>query len=105
MDNLDTAIQIVGILAGFFLIIGILPQIYKIIKTKQTEGLSLISYTLLAISQGLWCTYGVLKNDLRIILINSISFGLTIIIMLLVIYFNRKKVSREMHTTNNINIT
>lgn len=93
--------EIVGIFAGLLLIIGILPQVYKILKTRQAKDISLIAYTILGISQILWVVYGVLKNDLRIILTNSITLFLTIIIMILVVYFkDRKEKNREMYTSN-----
>ena len=93
--------EIVGIFAGLLLIIGILPQVYKILKTRQAKDISLIAYTILGISQILWVVYGVLKNDLRIILTNSITLFLSIIIMMLVVYFkDEKEKNREMHTSN-----
>lgn len=92
-----TAIQVVGISAGIFLVVSILPQVYKILRTKQGKGISLIAYTISSISQMLWITYGILKDDLKIILTNSVTLVLTIIIMLLVVYYERK-VNRQMDT-------
>ncbi|KKR23188.1 MAG: hypothetical protein UT54_C0056G0001, partial [Candidatus Daviesbacteria bacterium GW2011_GWB1_39_5] len=35
------SVQVLGLVAGGFVVIASLPQIYQIIKTKKTEDLSL----------------------------------------------------------------
>ena len=74
-------IQILGLVAGAFVVIASLPQIIKIIKTKQTRDLSLPTYVLLNIGTMLWIIYGILTRQAAIIIPNVIFqvFNITIL--------------------------
>lgn len=66
-------IQIIGFSAAFFITAANVPQAVKIIRTKSTKGISSWSYGILLLGNLAWLAYGILKNDLPIILSNSIS--------------------------------
>lgn len=65
---------IIGIAAGVFTTIAVLPQIYKAIKTKKVKDVSPFMFVILCLGVGLWTIYGILKNDWAIIITNGISF-------------------------------
>lgn len=73
--------QYVGIGAGIFTAFSLLPQLYKIVKEKKAEDISYLMLFILLTGIGGWIWYGVLKNDYPIIITNSFSFILNIIII------------------------
>ena len=76
-------IQILGYLAAILTTAANFPQTYKIIKTKSTDDISVNTYLLLTAGCGLWVAYGILNKDLPIIIANSISTSICIIILIL----------------------
>lgn len=67
----------VGTAAALLTTISFLPQVYKIYKTKNTEGISLTMYSVFVIGIICWLVYGILLNELPIILANSITLILS----------------------------
>ena len=76
-------IQIIGIAAAVLTTTSFLPQAIKAIKTKDTKGISLTMYSLFFLGVTLWLTYGILVNDLPIILANGVTFILAGTILIL----------------------
>ena len=80
-------IAIIGLIAGTCTTISFLPQVIKTIKTKKTKDISISMYIVLATGILLWMIYGILIKDLPVILANSISFVLAIIVLILKIKY------------------
>lgn len=59
------------------------PQAIKIWKTKETKGISLLSFSLLALVSLLWAIYGFLLNAMPVILVNVIVGILSLFIVLM----------------------
>lgn len=81
-------VDIIGIIGGILVIICLLPQLITIIKNKSAKDVSLIMYIILLSGQILWMVYGILKNDLQVMITNIISGIITLIIIICAIYFN-----------------
>jgi len=69
-------VDIIGYLAGFFILISIIPQIVKSWKTKSTKDLSLLRYLVYVVGVILWTVYGLALNNGPMIVINSINLCL-----------------------------
>ena len=76
---MDSA-QIVGTVAGIFTALAMLPQLIKIIREKKAENVSGWMLLVLIAGLALWVGYGVLKNDLPIIITNSFSILLNCVL-------------------------
>ena len=76
-------IIIIGLLAATCTTLSFLPQVIKIVKTKKTSDISLLMYVVLTTGILLWVMYGLLTIDLPIILANSITFILALIVLIL----------------------
>ncbi len=76
-------ITILGLVAATCTTIAFLPQAIKTIRTRHTKDLSLGMYALLTTGIILWLIYGVIKNDLPIILANGVTlvFAATILFL------------------------
>ena len=72
-----------GYIAAILTTVANFPQTYKIIKTKSTDAISVNTYLLLTAGCGLWVVYGILNKDLPLIIANSISTSICIIILIL----------------------
>ncbi|MES2619133.1 MAG: SemiSWEET transporter [Bacteroidota bacterium] len=90
-----TFFEIAGLAAAALTTGAYVPQAFKIIRTKSTESLSLITYVMLFISCILWIVYGADRDDLPIVLANTITGVLCGIILFLKLNsmrpVNRKK--------------
>jgi len=83
-------IDILGFVAGICVTISVIPQILKIWKTKKVKDISLLTFSVLTFGVALWVLYGVLKNDLPIIVTNSISLSLNIVMVYFIIYYEKE---------------
>lgn len=72
-----------GLLAGACTTAALLPQVYKTLKTKNTRDISLLMYVFLTLGILLWLIYGIMLNEMPIILANSISLLLTAGVLIL----------------------
>jgi len=71
--NLDIT-SIFGYIAGTATTVAFLPQVIKVIRTKQTRDISLLMYIVFLSGIICWEIYGILLNQYPIIFANSITF-------------------------------
>lgn len=86
-------IQILGMAAAVFTTAANIPQAIKVIKTRSTQSLSAATYAMLFVGMILWVIYGVLRDDLPLILANGIAALLCGIILFMKLwnkYFKKK---------------
>lgn len=88
-----TTETLIGILAGTFTTVAVIPQLVKSLRTKKVVDVSPIMFSILIIGVGLWVVYGFLKEDIPIIVTNGISFLLNL--SMLVLMFLYKSKSKE----------
>ena len=67
------SVGFIGIVAGVLTSVSLLPQLVKIIKEKKAEDLSYFTLVILLVGLGCWIWYGILREDLPIIITNSFS--------------------------------
>ena len=82
---------IVGLLAATASTISFSPQAWKIIKSRDTEGLSAVSFAMTAAGFALWSVYGVMLGRLPLILSNGICLVLSSFILVMTLLPQRKK--------------
>ncbi|MGB4812255.1 MAG: SemiSWEET transporter [Methylophilaceae bacterium] len=86
MSNLD----ILGLVASIFTTSSQIPQVIRTYKTRDVSGISLSTYVIITIGLLLWLTYGIIKNDLPLIVANSTMVLLTIVIAVMKVIFEKK---------------
>ncbi len=79
---------IIGTIAGILTSISMLPQLIKVVREKEVENLSWGMIVVLLSGVSLWVVYGVMKNELPIIVSNA--FSVLVNLMLLIYYFKYK---------------
>lgn len=75
--------EIIGLLAALFTTAAFVPQVYKTYKIKSAADISLTMYLVLFAGLVCWLVYGIYLNSLPMILANSV----TGVLALMVIYF------------------
>lgn len=65
-----------GLIAGALTTIAFLPQAVKAWRTKSTKDLSLATFSIFWIGLICWLAYGLLTNDIPIIMANIVTFVL-----------------------------
>ncbi len=81
----EQLIQIIGILAAVASTTSFVPQAWKIISTRDVEGLSVKMYMLTVAGFALWLAYGIGKSDWALIAPNAICLVLTLFILVMMI--------------------
>ena len=72
----------IGLLAGVIGVLGWYPQVKRIWVDKKADGISVPSFTAIAISLFLWLAYGIIKQSIAIVVANILA--LTVIITIAV---------------------
>lgn len=80
---------IVGLTGGVLLVISLLPQLFKIIQNKNSQNISIFTYIILVTAEILWCVYGILKNDKQVIIANTSSGIITLLIIFFSLYYRK----------------
>lgn len=73
--------NMIGSIAAILTTFAFLPQVIKVIKTKDTESIALGMYLMQVLGIALWLAHGLIIHDLPLILANSVSFILSAIIL------------------------
>jgi MtN3 and saliva related transmembrane protein len=72
----DSLVNGIGVAAGLCGITGFVPQLLKIAREKDAEGVSLKMYAVTTIGFVLWVTYGVLNHSWPVIASNGVMLVL-----------------------------
>lgn len=75
--------EVIGLIAAALTTAAFVPQVYKTWQTKSADGLSLTMYLVFFIGIVLWLIYGIHLNSLAMIIANSI----TVVLAIILIYF------------------
>jgi len=75
------AVTVIGLVAALFTTASLLPQLIKVYRTKSTKDISTGMFALFGGGVLLWFIYGLLVNNLPIIIANSLAFVQAIVIL------------------------
>lgn len=76
-------IESIGLLAAFLTTTAFVPQVVRVMRTRDTRAISLWMYLLFSTGVAMWLVYGVLLGLWPVILAN----GITLVLALMVIAF------------------
>lgn len=69
-------VSILGLLAGSLTTVAFLPQVIKTWKSRSAKDLSLGMFSIFTLGVALWLAYGILINDLPVIMANIVTLFL-----------------------------
>ena len=78
---LDFITKNIGFFAAFCTTIAFLPQAIKVFKSKSTKDISLYMFLIFTIGVLSWLVYGLIINDMPIILANAVTLILSFFIL------------------------
>jgi len=81
-------VPVLGYIAGSCTTVAFLPQVYRAWRTKSCKDLSPGMLMLFAIGILLWLIYGILIQELPIIIANGATFVLVLVIVILKFNFD-----------------
>lgn len=80
-DTTKIAFETIGYLATTLTTICSIPQLYKILKTKDSKSVSLNMYIIMTIGYALWIVYGVYIKSYQMMIGNSIGTAILLVIL------------------------
>ena len=81
IDNPVFLSDIVGSIAAILTTLCYVPQVWLVVKKRQTQGISLLMYITFTLGVSLWLVYGLLLGSVPIIAANTVTLCLAIIIV------------------------
>jgi MtN3 and saliva related transmembrane protein len=73
--------EILGFLAAVCTTASFVPQVWHILKTRDTRAISLMMYLLFTVGVGLWLVYGIMIGSTPVVAANSITLVLALVIL------------------------
>ena len=84
-----------GLLAATLTTVSFLPQVIKTWKAKSAEDLSIGTFSLLCTGVFCWLVYGLLIDDLPVILANAVTLVLVVAVLVQAIIYKRQSEPAE----------
>jgi MtN3 and saliva related transmembrane protein len=85
----EITLGIVAILAGFFILIGWVPQIIQGYKTKKLVDVSKYLVISIFVGAALWLIYGIEIDDVYIIGVNVAAMFLTMTVLIMKLKYEK----------------
>ena len=76
-------VELMGCIAGVLTSFAFFPQIIKLLRTKQSMGISIGMYACTTIGCSIWFIYGIFLQSIALIVFNFINILSTLIIVYL----------------------
>lgn len=76
-------VEYIGSLAAICTTFCWVPQAVKIIREKQTQGVSLITQAVFTVGLALWLIYGLFLTNWPLILANAVTLLFSVVILIL----------------------
>ena len=85
----------IGFMATTFAVSSTVPQIRKALRTKKSDDVSIRFIVVLIIGLSLWVIYEIGRNDILLIIGNSIAVALNTFMLFLNIKYSRNPLDEE----------
>lgn len=82
-----------GFVAGALTSTGYIPQLVKGYRTRRLEDVSLLMPMILCIGMAMWLVYGLVKDDVAIIVANVVGVTLTALLVAMKMLYGRQSSS------------
>lgn len=83
-------VEVLGLVAGALTSIASMPQLIKVIKTKNVEDISWLMLIILIVGLSLWVWYGIQNDELPIILSNSFAVLVNLTLFICYLIYRNK---------------
>ncbi len=83
-------VEVLGLTAGACTTAAVVPQIWKAWKTREVDDVSTKMFLVLIAGLSLWVVYGLIRNDLPIIVTNGVALLLNLFMLYLIFTYRDK---------------
>lgn len=83
-------VEVLGLVAGGLTSIASMPQLIKVIKTKNVEDISWLMLVILISGLSLWVWYGIEQDELPIILSNAFAVLVNLTLFICYLIYREK---------------
>jgi len=97
-------IEAIGYIAAICTTINIFPQLYKTYRKRSAKDLSLKALIILLFGQVCWVIFGAFKNQLQLVIGNSINIVLMVTLIAMGIVFSREQSEQLTNQQSNTNL-
>ena len=84
-------LDLIGSAAAFLTTASFLPQAWQSFKTRDVSGVSLSMYSVFTAGVALWLAYGLLLGSWPMVIANSITLSLAVMILCMKLLYSRPK--------------
>lgn len=88
MEHADIAL-ILGMVAGFLTTASFVPQVWRTWRTRSAEDISCGMLLLFLLGLSLWLLYGILLTSIPIMLANTVTIALVIVLIVMKLRYSR----------------
>jgi MtN3 and saliva related transmembrane protein len=79
-----------GLVAASLTTFSFVPQLTRVVRTRSADDLSYGMFGAFSLGVLLWLIYGLLRDDLPVILSNAVTLALSVAILVLKIRYDRR---------------
>lgn len=90
-------VQIIGYMAAFLTTAAFVPQLIRVVKLRSARDISLGTFLMFSVGVFLWLIYGIYAGSKPVIASNAITLLLSVSILGLKLWYDRKRIEEEMH--------
>lgn len=83
-------LTVLGLVAASLTTFAFVPQLTRVVRTRSADDLSYGMFGAFSLGVLLWLVYGLLRNDLPVILSNAVTLVLSVAILVLKIRYDRR---------------
>lgn len=73
--------SLIGFIAAFCTTAAFVPQVLQILRTGNVDGISLQMYSIFTFGVAMWLTYGIILQDLPMLLANLVTLVLALTVL------------------------
>lgn len=84
-------IDLLGLAAGGLTTLSFVPQVLKIWRSKSGEDISAGMFLLFSLGVSLWLAYGLALGAKPVVIANTVTLGLALVILVLKFRYRRNK--------------
>lgn len=85
-----TGLTTLGLVAATLTTCAFVPQLTRVVRSRSAEDLSYGMFGAFSLGVLLWLIYGVLRDDLPVIVSNAVTLALSVAILVLKIRYDRR---------------
>lgn len=83
--------DLIGSAAAFLTTASFLPQAWQSFRTRDVSGVSLSMYSVFTAGVALWLAYGLLLGSWPMVIANTITLALAVMILCMKLLYNQPK--------------